>query len=230
MDILSVVGMGPGGEEYLVPAARSRIIASDILIGAPRHIGTCRNICSAAERDGDPAAKSGKREFILLQGNYDTVLERLSSVTETKSVSVVVSGDPCLFSFLGMIRRRMPSVRIDVIPGISSFQLLAARVSFLWNDAKVISAHGKDPANIIDAMANNQKVVIFTDYKNSPGRIAEGLLGRGVRGCTVLVGVNMGYPEEKVMAMTLDECAREWKESSELCVMILERDGESYME
>jgi precorrin-6y C5,15-methyltransferase (decarboxylating) CbiE subunit len=212
-----VVGMGPGpGRKngkgaWLIPEADDTIDAADVLVGAPRHI--------------DPFTGSGK-ELFLLQGNYGEALEFIDDARREKIVCVLVSGDPCLFSFLKVLKRRLAANELTIIPGISSFQLLAARTGFVWNDAKVVSAHGKDPGAVADAWEHNPTLVVFTDKQNTPGMICRLMISRGCGSGKVVLGINLGYPDEKVETISLEKCAEKWMECNDLCVMILDRTTE----
>jgi len=116
--------MGPGPVEYLLPAALAAIREADLLAGAGRHLESFSHL--------------GK-ETLVIEGDFTEAAEEIGRKRMHKKVAVLVSGDPCLFSFLGLLRRKPVFEDVEVAPGLSSFQLLAAKARFMWNDAKIIT-------------------------------------------------------------------------------------------
>ena len=75
-------------------------------------------------------------------GSYEFIGENLAR----QDVVVMVSGDPGYYSLLDALRRGFPQEAIQVIPGISSFQLAFARLALPWHEAELLSFHGRVPA------------------------------------------------------------------------------------
>lgn len=224
MNKIAVIGMGPGGGEYLLPQGRKRIEESDFLVGAKRHIRLFQHL--------------GKPHHII-QSSFSEALDSIEEKRKTNKVAVLVSGDPCLFSYLALLRRRFGPGELEVVPGISSFQLLCARFACAYNDAKIISVHGRPLDNVRKALPANDRLVIFTDNENTPQRIARYLLGNippaeaplgkeGQRGkeaqggepkrgagffdeseWDVYLGVNLSYDDEELRTTTLSKLALE---------------------
>ena len=119
-------------------------------------------------------------------------IERVSGL-----VVILVSGDPGLFSLLPMVRRRFGEA--VVLPGISSMQVLCARAGESWSDAVILSGHGRTlrPGLFLNTVERNRLVVLFCDGVNSPQWACGLLAGLDVR---VVIGENLGTPEEKIMA------------------------------
>ncbi len=112
MDRIAVVGVGPGPEDYLLPAAREAIAGADILAGGPRHL--------------EPYRESPARP-LPLEGSLDAFLTA-SKKRHTGRVALLLSGDPCFYSLLGKMGARFAPEEYEVIPGVSSFQVLFARL------------------------------------------------------------------------------------------------------
>ena len=192
MGPFSVLGMGPGGEEYLLPLARKRIDEAAVLVGAPRHI---------------KPYEGGDKTIFPLRSNWDEAVKFIEERRVREKVCVLVSGDPCLFSYLSVLKKKFPPEEIEIIPGISSFQLLAAKTAFVWNGAAVVSAHGRGVEKVTEAFHSHTRLVVFTDTTNTPEKIAASLSAAGFGDETVILGKNLGYEDEKIGKLTVAECA-----------------------
>ncbi len=128
MDRITVVGIGPGSDGFLVPAAKDAIAGAEILAGAPRHLV--------------PFNGSGKI-LLPMEGELDSFLDVLAEKRHCGKTVLLLSGDPCLFSLLGKITARFSPDEYEVIPGVSSFQLLFAKLGIQWNGTEIASLHGR---------------------------------------------------------------------------------------
>ncbi|MBQ7155095.1 MAG: precorrin-6y C5,15-methyltransferase (decarboxylating) subunit CbiE [Synergistaceae bacterium] len=115
---------------------------------------------------------------------------------ESGIVVILVSGDPGLFSLLPLVKERYGQVR--VLPGISSLQVLCARVGETWSDAVILSGHGRNlrAGLFLNTVERSRLVVLFCDKKCSP-KWACGLL-RGMD-VDVVIGENLGSPDERII-------------------------------
>jgi cobalt-precorrin-7 (C5)-methyltransferase len=117
MNKVYIIGIGSGTEDYLLPIARKEIESSDCLIGGRR-----------ALRLFQPLHK----EEQLMVGDFDQVIPFLLKERENKKISVLVSGDPGLYSFLGMISQVLKKEDYVVIPGVSTVQIAFAKIGERW--------------------------------------------------------------------------------------------------
>ncbi len=219
MGSVSVIGMGPAGGGYLLPVGAVKIEEADIIVGAERHARAY--------------VHSGK-EIVPLQSNWKETAAYIASASKEKNIAVLVSGDPSLYSYTAALRRYLPGIDIDVIPGISSFQYLTAALGINWNDGAVLSFHGGPPpageeithrgGRLLTLCAAVETIVIFTDKRNSPGEISRFLRDNGERSWTVHIGCNLGEADERIVSLPLAECAETWKDTEQLCVMILKKN------
>ena len=209
MEPVYVVGIGPGSREYLLPAAAEAIEKADVLVGARRHL--------------DEFAPAGGKETVLIENSFTDCLDEIDRKRRAATVAVLVSGDPCLFSYLGLLLKRVPREQLRIIPGISSVQLLASRAGVLLNNAVMASVHGRPLEELREAVAANRTVALLTDHEHTPPVIARYLLDNGVSGVTVWTGRNLSYPEESVEELSLEETAQKEDDGKTLCVLILEQ-------
>jgi cobalt-precorrin-7 (C5)-methyltransferase len=204
MEKVHIIGIGPGTREYLLPIAKKIILAADTLVGGKRQLSLFHKL---------------KKKKIPIEGRFEEVLNYIKRNRDREKIAILVSGDPCLYSFLGWISQKLDAQDYEVIPGISSFQVAFARIKKTWQDALIISLHGRSIERLIPVMKSNKPIVIFTDYKNTPSEIASYILQQGVRNRKVVIAENLTYPEERISETDLKSLSEKGKFG--LCLMII---------
>lgn len=200
-----VVGIGPGSPDYLPPIAARAIAGAAVLVGGSRAL--------AAFAPPAAVTKTIDRD---VKGVMAFIGERLAA----SDVTVMVSGDPGFYSLLAALRQEFGGERLEVIPGISSLQTAFARLAQPWQDACLISFHGREATDADLAYVAGRKLGILTDGEHDSRRIARLLLARGwPAAASVRLCAELSYPAEKVAALTLGEAAAGW--GFEHCVMVV---------
>lgn len=116
----------------------------------------------------------------------DDPAEALRQVLEVEGpVVVLASGDPGFFGVLRLLRERVPADQIEVLPGVSSIALAFARAGLPWDDAVVVSAHGRDPRHAVAACRAHPKVAVLTAQGAGPAELGAALAGVERRMCVV---------------------------------------------
>lgn len=130
-------------------------------------------------------------------------------------VVALASGDP---GFFGLTRTlRALGYRPRVFPALSSVSMLAARLGEPWDDAAVLSAHGRDPREAINAARALPAVFVLTSPEYGPTHLGQDLFGWPR---TMIIGERLGHPDETVTTCTPAEAAvREWKEPNVVLVI-----------
>lgn len=202
MNRFSIIGIGPGHREYILPCALSAVEEAQVLVGGERHLALFPD--------------TGKEE-ILLKGNYGEVLLYVRAHYKDKKIAILVSGDPGYHSLLGKISSEFDSDEYTVVPGISSFQLAMSRIGKVWDNSCLISFHGKSPEEM--EIPRKRTLIALTDYRNTPFRISRLLLKRGFENRKVYICENLSYDNESIRVFKLNEIV---EEKYKLCVMIIE--------
>lgn len=186
-----VVGIGPGSPDYVLPIAARTIAAAKVLVGSRRAL--------------DTFAVSGQVTRVI-DKDIAGVLDFIEQQLVEQNVVVMVSGDPGFYSMLAALSKRFAPECLDVIPGISSVQLAFARLADVWQDASLLSMHGRKAADEELEYQPGGKLGILTDTKHNPAQIAKILLDHGwpPTACVWLC-TNLSYENELVAAMTLAE-------------------------
>ena len=166
----------PAGSDATKALAEARTV-----IGAPRHL----------------------RQVPIPEGAELIELKHLDEALDTlgqhKGRTVVLaSGDPGFFGIVRALRARGITPR--VIPAVSSVALAFAKIGLDWDDALVVSAHGRDPRQALAAALAHPKAAILT----APGTAGD--LARELRaaGKTVYAAERLGTPEEKVSVLSAE--------------------------
>lgn len=130
---------------------------------------------------------------------------RLSS-DAGQSAAVLVSGDAGLYSLLEMLKRKIGGEYLRVHPGISALQLFAARLGVSWQDAKILSAHGRalSESALCHAVRTHRQTFCFLDAAHNPAWVRESLTLGGLENVRLFVGERLSYPDERTEAYDPD--------------------------
>jgi len=212
-----VFGTGTGAP--LGPEALAALAAATLVIGARRHLkaaypaGPTGQVEQAGQagRDGE-VGQAGRAERIVL-GPLAPALDRVAEhlARDDARVVVLASGDPGFFGIVRALAERFGPGALDVRPGAPSVAVAFARIGLTWDDAVVVSAHGRDPRTAVNACLAHPKVAVLTGPGAGPAELAAGLV-RGAWGRMLVVATALGDPEqERVERLTPAEAlARDW--------------------
>ena len=203
---VNVIGIGPGNPDLLTGEARQAIAESTILAGDKRMTGQF-----AEGKRVYPTIKLA--ELAEIAANADA---------EKDILAILVSGDVGFFSLAKTIAGKLPQCEMKRYCGISSLVYFASRLQMSWDDAKIISMHGRQQ-NLISAVLQYKKVFSLTGGDNSPKALCRQLCEQGLGDVTVHVGSNLSYPEEKIVTGTAEEIAN--GEFPSLSVMMIINDN-----
>ena len=202
---LTVAGIGPGGREYVLPAAAAAIKNARVLIGGRRALADF--------------AQGGQKTMAITK-DITSVVEFIKRELPAGGIVVMVSGDPGFWSFLDTLRREFPVEKIFVIPGISSLQIAFSRLALPWHDAKLLSFHGRKPKDEDLIYKEGQILGFLTDGANNSAAIAKLLLSFGWPPDTPMhILANLSYDNEEIIAATLNMAAT--SEPAGHCVVIV---------
>ena len=123
--------------------------------------------------------------------------------------AALYSGDTGFYSGAAGLLERLAQKEIParVVPGISSVQLLAARLGRPWQDWKLVSAHGTgcDP---VAAVCQGKPAFFLTGGKGTgPADLCARLAEAGLGELPVTVGENLACPGEAITTGTAAELA-----------------------
>jgi precorrin-6Y C5,15-methyltransferase (decarboxylating) len=185
-----VIGLPPdGGSAGVSPAARAALADADIVAGARRHLEEL----TAAGRFAIDA------DTIQITGDLTAALDAIAAAHAAgRRVVVVATGDPGYFGIGRALAERLGPSALDVRPALSSVATAFGRLGLPWDDAVVVSAHGRPIAEAVAAVGNQPKVAVLTSPDNTPERVGAELARAGARYKRVIVASELGFSDEQV--------------------------------
>jgi precorrin-6Y C5,15-methyltransferase (decarboxylating) len=169
--VITVVGCDGGP---LPPGADALLADATLVVGAARHLAS---------------VPAGPEQITL--GKVDAAIERLS--THDGHAVVLASGDPGFFGIVATLRRA--GLQPAVIPAPSSVAHAFARLGLPWDDALVVSAHGRDLRRAVNTCRAHRKVAVLTAPGAGPRELAAALSDIPRR---VVVASRLGTPDERI--------------------------------
>jgi precorrin-6Y C5,15-methyltransferase (decarboxylating) len=94
----------------------------------------------------------------------------------------------------------------EVLPGISSIQVMAARLKRPWQDWKLVSAHGTDCDPVTEVM-EGRDVFFLTGGALGPAELCGKLTKAGLGDLKIWIGERLSYNDEIILAGTAAEYA-----------------------
>ena len=140
---------------------------------------------------------------------------QLAAALEKGDVAVLASGDPLFFGIGRSLIDRFGAERVRVHPAMSSVQLACARFGLPWDDLRLVSLHGRPADTLPGQVLPYPRVLLLTDQRNSPDRVAAALLA-ALHACDdrdrmaairMRVAENLGLTDERLTSGTLAEIA-----------------------
>lgn len=205
-----IIGIGPGSSEYLTKKAVDTVKTSDYTVGSTRAIDLFDDV--------------NKKIAFNVKDLLDKLEKGVDLAIEGNTVSILSTGDPGFSGVLNTVLRianekNFPEEKIEVIPGISSLQLAAARNHIQWDNANVMTFHGRENIEDILKVINNGKTTIALPSKKVRD-MAQFLLDNGVdEHREVVVCERLSYDDEKIVRSTLKDIAN--SEFTYMCIMVI---------
>lgn len=134
--MISVVGTGPGQEDYLTPKASRAIRNADAIVGYGLYLDLVRSLVADKE-----IVSTGMAQEI------DRCRRAIELAAEGKKVAVISGGDPGIYAMAGLVLELLKKGAagispedVEIIPGISALNACAARLGApLMHDFAAIS-------------------------------------------------------------------------------------------
>ena len=198
MNWIDVISVGPGDEKQLTLAAREAIAQAEAVFCAPRHAGL---VPPEKRRSLTPFAAA------------------LDAMEKEKNAAVLVSGDAGLYSMLGLLSRRFGRQRLRVVAGVSSLQAFCARLALPWQEAKILSLHGRDcgAEALCHYARTNRQVLLLLDETRDPHWVRQALVAGGLEDSSLIVGERVSYPDERIAPYSQ-------RDYDALCVALITND------
>jgi cobalt-precorrin-7 (C5)-methyltransferase len=210
--MIYIVGIGPGDKEYLTLKAIKIVENADLVVGSKRALELF-NI------------EEGKK-IILTKNLIDELKELIKDENiKNKKIAILSTGDPCFSGLLKtLLKIGAKKEDIEVISGISSIQIAAAKLKISWEDYNIITLHGKQKnrEKLLNLIKSHEKVIFLP---NNLKEDAKFLIDNGINPDTkIWVLENLTYLNEKISLKSLKEIVKEDFSYLTVCVYTGEND------
>lgn len=195
MKQIYIVGIGMGNPETLTLGGQRCIDESQALIGAKRMVDSF-------------SVGNAKKQYAIAP---DEIVEWISAQNEIQIISVLMSGDVGFFSGTKKLctlleeknvqkkaAGKAPFCNVELVPGISSLQYFCSKLKLSWEDAKIVSLHGRE-ANAVGMVQTNKKTFFLTGSDHPAQEICKRLTKAGLGHVEVAVGERLSYAEETIV-------------------------------
>ncbi|WP_379160476.1 precorrin-6y C5,15-methyltransferase (decarboxylating) subunit CbiE [Paenibacillus sp. sgz5001063] len=189
-DIIYIIGIGEDGAGGLTPDSLSKVHESEVLLGGERQLSFFSTYHG---------------EKIVLKNGLKAFADKLEEIWKERRVVVLASGDPLFFGIAGYLVRRFGPEHVEVIPHYSSVQLAFARLGDSWQDAELVSLHGRPIRGLAQRIDGKRKIALLTDEVNSPAVIGAYLREFGMTEYEAFVCEKLGGSGEVCRFWELDE-------------------------
>jgi precorrin-6Y C5,15-methyltransferase (decarboxylating) len=197
------------GPDDLAPKALKIIREAQVLVGGQRHLGYFPD---------HPGEK------IILGKNPEETLKSLLPLAETRKVVILASGDPNYYGIGPLAARILGPERVVIHPNVTAAQAACARLKLAWQDAAVVSLHGRGWGALAAALQGTHPIVVYTDPDHSPDTVARFLLDRGMGEARLAVLENLGQEDERITWLQPEEAATRHFSPLNLVVILKEEE------
>lgn len=203
-----LIGQGMGSQKTRTREADEIIKNCDCIIGAKRLIREYEN-------KGIPCTA----EYIP-----ERIRAYITGHPEMMKIAVLLSGDTGFYSGAANLEEAVKgdqtgiSAEIIRLPGISSVAYLAAQLHTAWEDAALVSIHGRKQ-NFIHAVNTNYKTFLLLGGSGAEDTVDK-LKYYGMGDLVVHIGKNLSYPDEEIITKQVKELTAHDMEG--LCAAMIE--------
>lgn len=184
MTSVTIVGIGMGADTVTGEGLRA-IEQAEALLGAPRMV----EAFSRFEKPSYAVYEPDKIKTLLAESQFSRF-------------AVLVSGDTGFFSAANQLVATLSDCDVKLFPGISSVSYFFAKLKRPWQNAALLSCHGRK-SNLVDAVRRNQMTFALTG--GNVNALAEELAEAGYGSLPLTVGENLGNPNERIFMLSVNE-------------------------
>lgn len=184
--VLSCIGIGMGNLGTLTHDAAEAIKSAQIIFGADRLLKSVQEMGILSS--GQPLVT----EYIGTK-----ILAYLEAHPQYRRIAVLMSGDVGFYSGARGIQEAFAGENVHFYCGISSVVYFASKIPTSWQDAKLLSAHGKQ-VNLLNSVQRYPKIIMIVSGAGDVMHLCAKLHEAKMDQVRVTVGTNLSYPEETV--------------------------------
>lgn len=143
-------------------------------------------------------------------------IRKTKTQPESNHVAVLASGDSLFYGIGKTLLAEFSAESITFYPAVSSVQQACALFKTHWDDATILSLHGRENQHIPGLVLQHPKCILLTDSKNNPNTICQGILAyltligdeKRAAEITVMVAEDIGLDEQRIFSGRLTDAIR----------------------
>ena len=212
--MINIIGAGPGAPDYLTEGAMHTIKNSRIVVGGKRILDELEIPLNA--------------RIDLPDGMTESVIDILEIEASNGGVTLVVSGDPGFYSLARRVVSHFGRESVSVTPGISSIQIMAARMCRSWAGVSTATLHGRNRPDISELVAKLESspglVVLFGESGEVISDI-EWMSSRSeLASAWAAIGWDLGLHDERIIEAESLEELQGYQYTGRLALLWLEKN------
>ncbi len=190
---IDVISLGCGDRAVLSEAALDALQAANFIYGAQHHLREISHITSRARKIIFPSPFAALRD--MLQTNQGS------------KIVVLGSGDALFYGVGTWLRQSLMNENLRFHPNISSIQYCFHAIGLPWQQAEVVSLHGRPLSTLRRHIRHNHLIAVLTDQYANPITIAGELERQGYGQSRVWVCEAMGCQRQTLRRFVARELA-----------------------
>jgi len=188
--VIYIIGLGVGAYADLSASAQSALQNCSVIIGSKRQYQLLQRC--ALDQNGFENS---------VQLHYPSPFSQLNDVLAQypqQNIALLASGDPLFYGIGGWISQHLAADQYYFYPNISSIQIAFARIKQAWQNAKVVSLHGRALITWRPHLRNRRWYALLTDKNSQPQHIAQELMLQGFSYSKIWVCAALGTEQESI--------------------------------
>lgn len=203
---IDVVGLGVADHFDALPAGHRQVLRdATLIIGGERQLALLPSL---------PATRV----------HYPSPFSDLASLLPEyrhERVVLLASGDPLFYGIGNWLNRHLAPSALRFHSNVSSVQVAFSRIGQPWQQAEVISLHGRPLGHLQSRLRGQRLYALLTDARNHPAAIASALCDWGQADAQCWVLEALGSKQERVQSFSAADLAVSRQAFNPLNIVIL---------
>ncbi|MEM6449051.1 MAG: precorrin-6y C5,15-methyltransferase (decarboxylating) subunit CbiE [Cyanobacteria bacterium P01_D01_bin.105] len=222
MPPIHIIGVGLAGASSLTSELLSIVQSATLLVGGRRHLSAFENFIEAGAIDALPL-----EDFTQV---FEDVRSHIAIHSHPQPV-ILASGDPLFFGVGRLLLADFPAEQLIFHPHISSIQLAFSRMKRPWQNATLLSVHGRSEERLVKALKRgDETVAVLIDSVMTPSAIATLIVALDIPvRYRLWVCENLGDKQERLSDHWPEQLANQPIDFAPLSVVVLQRQTDEVL-
>lgn len=205
---ITLIGIGMGSLEQMTLEGIQALQNSDALLGASRMVESGMAMLKQLktlefDKTKGTGWKAGQEKSICITYRPEEMLSWLDDHPEIRHPAILYSGDTGFYSgakkLVVMAAEQSLPYQFRMVPGISSVAYFAAKLGRSWEQAAVVSLHGRDADESWD-LSDGRERFLLLDGPEKLREVCRSLEANGQSEARIWIGERLSYKEERIFS------------------------------